>query len=511
MQFQRTAIQPPTNVAPVAIKRNSEATRRYSIEKASAEIFRALAGKNFSSLEEANAFARRVIAQHNADITWKTKPEDKKTRLGLPVTEAEPPSSERAQDLMYEAWGEKGSKRIELANEALSINPGCADAYVLLGQEVATTLEEAKALFEKAMEAGEKSIGKQGVEYKEGELEFWTRIETRPYLRAKSALAATLWLLGEHDAAIAHMQEVIRLNPSDNQGIRYQLFNWFVVEDRDDDANKLMERFDGDRWAFGQALLAFKSQGDTRQARYKLRIAIQENDHVVPLLIGREKLPELMPAFVGVGDQDEAIEYVSLAKDAWSQVPGAIEWLQQVSDQITSQRKSQAYKLWEIRMQSAYRAMSEERYNKAKGDLVYARKQAEKFGEDHFALCQTMSKLAYVYAGIGPLPEDESIFRQAVELTEEVYGSEHEYLGPDLYHLGTFLLAHNKIDEAESVLVRARTLAEKMEEPHFISSVLMDLSNVYQAQGKELLAKQVRAESERIHKELQEEGHHCDH
>ena len=232
---------------------------------------------------------------------------------------------------------------------------------------------------------------------------------------------------------------------------------------------------------------------------------------MAPLLVGREELPELMPAFVGVGDHDEAIEYVSLAKDAWLHVSGAIEWLQQISDQITSQRKSQAYKLWEDRMDSGYRAIKEQKYNKAKGDLLYARKQAEKFGDDHYALCQTVSKLAYVYASIGPSPENEPIFRQAVELTEEVYGPEHEYLGLDLYHLGSFLRAHNKIDEAERVLVRARTIAQKMNNPHFTSSVLLDLSKVYQAQGKELLAKQARAESERIHKELEDEGHHCDH
>jgi len=42
--------------------------------------------------------------------------------------------------------------------EFLSISPDCADAYNLLAEEEAKTLEEAKDLYQKGMEAGRRAI-----------------------------------------------------------------------------------------------------------------------------------------------------------------------------------------------------------------------------------------------------------------------------------------------------------------------------------------------------------------
>jgi hypothetical protein len=43
----------------------------------------------------------------------------------------------KAQDLMYEAWERTTSRsRIALARKALGISPLCADAYVLLAEEI---------------------------------------------------------------------------------------------------------------------------------------------------------------------------------------------------------------------------------------------------------------------------------------------------------------------------------------------------------------------------------------
>ena len=50
---------------------------------------------------------------------------------------------EAAQEIMYEAWETPArSKRIALARKALKISPLCADAYVLLAEEDAKSVEE---------------------------------------------------------------------------------------------------------------------------------------------------------------------------------------------------------------------------------------------------------------------------------------------------------------------------------------------------------------------------------
>src|SRR5690242_15898678 len=50
-----------------------------------------------------------------------------------------------AQDLMYRAWETRSRpSRLALARRALETSPLCADAYVLLAEEGAKSLEEAK-------------------------------------------------------------------------------------------------------------------------------------------------------------------------------------------------------------------------------------------------------------------------------------------------------------------------------------------------------------------------------
>ena len=65
----------------------------------------------------------------------------------------------KAQDVMYRAWEQNTSRsRIALACKALDISPLCADAYVLLAEE-AQSVEEARDLYAKGVEAGELALG----------------------------------------------------------------------------------------------------------------------------------------------------------------------------------------------------------------------------------------------------------------------------------------------------------------------------------------------------------------
>jgi hypothetical protein len=48
--------------------------------------------------------------------------------------------------------------------------------------------------------------------------DFWLIFETRPYMRARAALAATLWRLGRREEAVGHQRELLRLNPRITRG-----------------------------------------------------------------------------------------------------------------------------------------------------------------------------------------------------------------------------------------------------------------------------------------------------
>lgn len=237
---------------------------------------------------------------------------------------------DHAQDLMYQAWEESNpARRIILAHEALAISPDCADAYVLLAEEEADTLDRALEYYQQGVAAGERSLGKKF--FKENVGYFWGLLETRPYMRARQGLANILWELGRGDEAESHYRDMLRLNPGDNQGIRYSLLNLLLALNRDAEAQELLKQYEDDgmaEWLYTRALLAFRASGAGAAAEEALRGAIDFNAHVPAYLTGRKRIPVHLPDYVTWGGEDEAITYASGYLAHWRRTPGAIDWLQ---------------------------------------------------------------------------------------------------------------------------------------------------------------------------------------
>src|SRR5258707_428258 len=82
--------------------------------------------------------------------------------------------------------------------------------------------------------------------------------------------------------AFEHWQDMLRLNPNDNQGVRYTLAGFLLFLDRDDDLADLLEQYPDEgtaAWAYTKALLAFRQHGDTPAARQFLKEAKKTNKH----------------------------------------------------------------------------------------------------------------------------------------------------------------------------------------------------------------------------------------
>ena len=187
---------------------------------------------------------------------------------------------------MYEAWERTTSRsRIALARKALGISPLCADAYVLLAEEAAI-YRGGSGLYAKGVEAGELALGPRG--FKEYAGHFWGFLETRPYMRARAGLASTLLQLGDVDGALAHYRDMLKLNPNDNQGIRYVLAGCLL---RQDDAARSRNcwppmRTSSAFWLYTQALLAFRDGDATKAGRSAGQDAWSANEHVPAILAG---------------------------------------------------------------------------------------------------------------------------------------------------------------------------------------------------------------------------------
>ena len=233
-----------------------------------------------------------------------------------------------AQDMMYEAFEAQGARRVALAHEALAISPDCADAYLLLAEETAASPDEARELLEQGVAAGERALGPDP--FNEDVGNFWGLIETRPYMRARAALAETLWALGRQEEAVDHQRELLHLNPNDNQGIRYRQAEYLLALERYDELDELFAAFEDDdaaAFVYTKALAAFRRQGDSPEAQSLRGEARKQNPHVPAYLAGRKRLPARLPDYVGFGDPSEAIDYAVGAKAQWQSVPGALTWL----------------------------------------------------------------------------------------------------------------------------------------------------------------------------------------
>ncbi|QDV37700.1 DUF6930 domain-containing protein [Tautonia plasticadhaerens] len=247
---------------------------------------------------------------------------------------------DQAQQLVYEAFEEPDpKKRAKLAKQALDRSPDCADAYVLLAEQ-AKTRKEALGLYEQAVAAGERAIGPDA--FTEDVGHFWGLLETRPYMRAREGLAHTLWTLGRREEAVGHLQAMLRLNPGDNRGLRYTLASWLLDLDRDDELARLLEQYDegSATWAYTRALLAFRRQGDTPEARKQLKTARKANKHVPAYLLGEEPMPPEQPPSYSPGDESEAVIYAAAGLSAWRSTPGALTWLREATKGATKKRKA---------------------------------------------------------------------------------------------------------------------------------------------------------------------------
>jgi tetratricopeptide (TPR) repeat protein len=231
---------------------------------------------------------------------------------------------EQAQQLAFDAMEAEGRYQTHLARRALEISRDCADAWTILGNR-ARTSAGAAAHYREAVAAGERALGADFFAEHAGH--FWGLVEARPYMRARRALAEALEGEGLADDALAHYRELIRLNPNDNQGVRYLLLRLLLEEQQDEEARALLDQFVVDEsatWLYAQALVAFRLEGKDADAR--LDRAIADNPHVPPFLTGEKELPAL-PAYYRPGSKEEAAIAADTLQDAWVDTNAAIFWL----------------------------------------------------------------------------------------------------------------------------------------------------------------------------------------
>lgn len=283
------------------------------MENEMAKLKNILENKKFDSIEEMNSFLENNVEKINDLI------DDEYTQNPLSL----------AQDLIYEAWEYRYAKdRVACAIEALDISPDCADAYCILAEDKAKKLTDKIAYYQKGVEAGLRALGSSF--FRENKKHFWGLIESRPFMRAKLGLALKLWELGDQKEAISHCWDLLELNESDNQGVRYILINYLVETKNLEDLEKLFKFAPNDGtalWLYPKALGLFQKEGNSKKADKILKEAFERNKHIPAYLLSKIKLPTKQPEHYSWGSSEEAILYLRDGFKAWQTTEGALEWL----------------------------------------------------------------------------------------------------------------------------------------------------------------------------------------
>lgn len=242
------------------------------------------------------------------------------------VDEEELTNIEKAQDLVEEAYDlpiREAFKNVEIA---LKLDPDCIEAYEFFAKKQ-VSVDSAIPYYEKAVKIGREIFGGEYLKVHQGQ--FWGFHETRPFMRCMFGYADILYLKGQKKDCIAILEEMIILNPNDNQGVRDQLM-LYLLEQNDfskfEKYSKLYPDEGGAYSHFNRALNSFKKEGESEKSNAFLKTAIEENKFVLPMIIS-SKLQTEVPETFGIGDKNEAKYYAVYAQRTWQQTQGAIKWL----------------------------------------------------------------------------------------------------------------------------------------------------------------------------------------
>lgn len=280
---------------------------RFSMERELLRLENETSNRDFETMDDIQTFLNQQVNQQGAKRILSNK--------------------EKAQDLINDAYESTGKKRIELAKKALKLYPNIPDAYNILAELELNPLKEEQLLL-KAIEVGEKELGKDFI--KENKGYFWGIVSTRPYMRAKFNYADFLHENERFEEAIRQYEDLLELNPNDNQGARYELFIVYVESGLFKKAEALLKKYNETTTANGAynlVLIELLQNGVTNKAKQLLKKAKQQNPYVLDYLLGKKDIPMYLPSHYQLGSESEAIIYADNHWNLWAGNPKLLDFL----------------------------------------------------------------------------------------------------------------------------------------------------------------------------------------
>lgn len=273
-------------------------------------------------------------------------PEDMKA-LALSVVQrfpqkGKPPigNQEVAQGLLRSALRVRSPRKKEIIlRMALQKDPELARAKIELADA-----EFQKGNWKACMKLYEEVISAGRRQWKSRKTAWWENRETRPYLRALYGRAMTLWHRGRHSETAEQLQELLDLNPRDNQGVRFFIPLLHLLAEDLEAASASFRAYEknypGDypepSLLFGWALCR-SLEGDESGARTKYREGILKNIYIAPLLLEEPHPPRALWLPNDRSEPNYAAEFADSYAILWDRESGALRILREVWQDMQSE------------------------------------------------------------------------------------------------------------------------------------------------------------------------------
>jgi tetratricopeptide (TPR) repeat protein len=161
----------------------------------------------------------------------------------------------------------------------------------------------------------------------------WIVAGNRPALRSLVRLLGLEYIRGGQEKALALGEQVLRLNPPDNHGMRYTLAEDYLTAGDAEACLRIAAAFPDDpapELRFNEALALFRL-GRAKGAVDALKRAHAMSPRVAGFLLpGRVRKPQLSDLGVSLDGDDRAWLYRDAMREAWKRTPGALEWAKKV-------------------------------------------------------------------------------------------------------------------------------------------------------------------------------------
>jgi tetratricopeptide (TPR) repeat protein len=241
----------------------------------------------------------------------------------------------RSQECYFDAMEARTEeKALHLLSRALELDPGNTDAWLMMMNHTPPmSADEEIGTLRKIVAGAEERLGKQA--FKEYAGHFWGFHETRPYMRARAALADALHRAGRIESSATEVEAMLELNPGDNQGLRYRLLACQLALAKLDDARALFVRYPDEFdfntvFAWAKVLERFLS-GKPDEALPALVAAQKQNAFTTAYVLGHRKIPKNLPDDYAPGSKEEAACFAADLQSAWNAHPAAKKWLATVT------------------------------------------------------------------------------------------------------------------------------------------------------------------------------------